>query len=445
MTNEEAKALYQNAMEEMQRHNFEDALKALDTLDRERPNSRHVLHSRAVCLLALQRYEEALECCERLNGRLEPERLAELRAKIVAAQEQSGSRGRSNAADTAASSSAGHSAERNVLIVESVVPGDVNETAVIARIQSGIFRVGDRLRMVSPEGLPIEARILRLGPAETPLKIARAGQRLAVLLQVEPTKVVPGSTAVAESEEEAYAATMVVQTESSSTAESMELSQELREIQRLYKAKRYAEACERVADYLKTNPGVGAAHALAAHIYLDEESPVRDSTRALDHARHAYSLGGSLDPHVVNLLAEALAAQGEGEQGLRYLERLYLMARSPEIRDAVVKRIHEFRQKHGLGQIWEFADSYGEVVFEAHTEAEVVKALQNGVIKSEHRVRVNRVGEWQPFAQSAWSAHPEVGKIMAGKNEISQTRTNVFVWLLALLVALSVALLIVFF
>ncbi|MBL7650482.1 MAG: hypothetical protein JNK74_30410, partial [Candidatus Hydrogenedentes bacterium] len=61
MTNEEAKALYIDAVKYFEAKDYGNALSKFDTLDAERPNSRHVTYHRCVCLAHLDRKDEARE------------------------------------------------------------------------------------------------------------------------------------------------------------------------------------------------------------------------------------------------------------------------------------------------------------------------------------------------------------------------------------------------
>jgi hypothetical protein len=88
MTVETAKQQYQNAVELYHHGKWEESLRLLDELARDRPDSRHIIYYRALCMAALDRIEDAndrivelssfkdessKELMQRLNSKLKPQ------------------------------------------------------------------------------------------------------------------------------------------------------------------------------------------------------------------------------------------------------------------------------------------------------------------------------------------------------------------------------------
>ena len=199
MTNEEAKDLYYQATQCLNGGDYANALALFDQIEAERPNSKHVMYSRALCLIPLGRISEAEDLCGKLEGKLEPEKLGALRAKI--------------GASAPASIAPASTAEGNVIVVESAYPVSTTETTITGRVEAGVFHVGDSLTILSEGGMPMLAPIVRIGTADTPLNLVRAGQKAVMLLQIEPSHVAPGMRITAQSQQEAYAATVVYSAE----------------------------------------------------------------------------------------------------------------------------------------------------------------------------------------------------------------------------------------
>lgn len=442
LSNEEAKQRYVEAVRLAQARRFAEALPLLDELDAERPNSRHVLYQRAKCLIALDRTDEAEALCGRLDGKAEPGQLEELRAALVDARlrSQAASR-RPETAGAAPARPAPAAAPppaddgRNVLTVEAVFPVSVDEATVTGHVESGMFRVGDTLSVIAPDGRTVQAPIRRIGPAETPVNLVRAGQRAVLLLAVDPSCVAPGASLTSATKQEAYAATMVVDTAPKAEAGG-NLPPALVEAERQIRAHAFDDALAGLQGFLAREPDHRAAHRLIARVYLDAGTHIRDADKALEHIRRAYELGGAQDPAVLEVLAEALAETGEAEQGLRFLERLFQNARDPQARFALTTRIRDYRGRHKLGHLWEFADNYGDVVFESGDFAEIAKALRNGTVPKDGKCRRDRVGEWVAIAEALSGQHPEIAAVFApAKGGASW----VFPALVAILVAVIVA------
>ncbi len=408
MTNEEAKEIYLRATRSMEAKDFGGALRLLDGLDAARPNSRHVTFQRARCFIEMKQPDDAAACCMKLESKIEAERLAELRREIERVRQETSS---ALGADTGAGTQNGVE-ESNVLIVEAVFPASTEETTIRGHVKSGVFHEGDTVTVISPEGMPLLAPILRLGTADTPLKIVRGGQQVVMLLRVEPNHVVPGSSITSLVQEQSYAETMVVSSGTGDVAddEAPAAPQALLEAERLVKSGRLDEAFQALESLVLPENETRLAHRLMARILLEDEGR-RNAKKALEHARRAFELGGADDSPVIDVLAETLGANGEAAHGLRFLERLYQKSNDMAARNALAGRINDFRSKHGLGHVWEFADDYGDVVFESGDIAEIAKAIGNGTIPKGSRCRRNRIGDWRNIEATLAAEFPEIGKL----------------------------------
>lgn len=424
MTNEEAKELYQRGVQKLEGGDYPGALAAFDALEADRPNSKSVMYHRALCLLRLGRVAEARELSQKLEGKLEPERMAELRAKLAAAEP------RANASAPGAPASG----ERNVFLIESVYPVSTTQTTVTGLVETGVLHTGDTLTLLSSEGLLLEAPILRIGTAETPLNLVRAGQKTVLLLSIDPSHATPGMRATSSAQAEAYAATMVVSSEPAEDS-VVERNAELMEVERAFKRGDFAAASTTLDAYLQKDPRSIAGYRLLARLHL--ESPDHNDPKgALQAIRKAYELGGAEDPAVIGVLAQALAANGEAEQGLRFLERLYSGNLPVEARMALNKRIQEFRAEHQIGHVWEFADNYGEVVFEAKSMAEVAKAMKNKTIPLDAKCRRDRVGDWRPIEVALAPGNPEIAALYQPGGQNKGLGAVIFVLIAVVLIAL---------
>lgn len=402
MTNEEAKELYVRAMGHVEGSRFGEALALLDQLDAERPNSRHVTYHRARCLIELGRLDEAKDCCQKLEGKMEKDRMDELRAMLAAKQPEPKTGTQAPAPQIEGGP--------NVFLIESVFPVSTDQVTVTGRVKSGLFRVGDALTIVSPDGLPLLAPIVRIGTADTPLNLVRAGQQAVMLLHAEPHHVVPGSSATSEAQEESYAKTMVASTDTPISA-AKELSSALLNAERLLKRGKYDEAKQAIEASIRREPNRWSAHWLLARVYLEAEAPLRDSRKALECVREAYELGGAEDAGVIYTLAQSLAANGEAGQGLRFLERFHEGKLSFETRAALAQRIHDYRVQHGLGHVWEFADQYGEVIFEASAPQDIVKAIKSGTAPRDAKCRRDHIGDWRSIEAALAPEFPEIAAL----------------------------------
>ena len=423
MTNEEAKRMYFEGVRLFEAGSFAESLVLLDELDAARPNSKLVLYHRALCLIELKRLDDAEACSRKLEAKLEEDRFRHLKDRLAAAR-ASASPKKTEADDT------------NVMIIESAFPVSTDQTTVTGHVKSGVFRTGDMVTLVSPEGMPLTAPIVRLGTAETPVNLVRAGHKAVMLLQVEPHHVVPGSSVTSLAQEAAYAATMVVSTDGQGGGAAEDVDAELFEVEKLVKHRQYDEAEAALEAYLRNKGESGTAYRILARIHLEPSSPRCNPKQAVQYSRKAFELGGADNPAVVHTLADALAADGEADQGLRFLERLYTVTTAFEARMALAQRIHDYRAQHGLGHVWEFADSYGEVIFEAADPKEILKALTKDTVPRDAKCRRDHIGEWRDIETALAPDYPDIAALY----KPAPSRGNlVFVVLVIILVAAIVA------
>ncbi|MBI2423667.1 MAG: hypothetical protein HYV27_12630 [Candidatus Hydrogenedentes bacterium] len=448
MDNEEAKLLYHNAVKAFEANNFGAALAQFDRLDAHRPNSRHVMQYRLKCLVKEGQFEAAREIFSKLEGKIEPGKLNELRDMLAGARHAVSAgmnptpvSSHSSASDIYSdpgSAGAVYPEGSNVFTIEGVFPVSTDETTVTGHVAAGIFRTGDQVSVLAPSGMPVTAAVLRLGKADTPVKIIRAGQQSVMLLGIEPQYCVPGAAITASSQEEAYAATMVVGSTPAAPSPA-ERTTALIEVERMIKKREYPEALERLHEYVGREPESGAGHRLLAQVYLEGDAGVKDQKKSLDHIRKAYELGGAEDPVVVYTLAQALASNGEADHGLRFLERLYGNTQDLSSRVALANRLSDYRDKHGLGHVWEFSDSYGEVVFEATSISEVAKALKSNSIPKDGLCRVDRVGDWRKIEETLAPQHSEIAVFYQQKKAAAAGGNNTLTIVIAVLAIAVVA------
>jgi tetratricopeptide (TPR) repeat protein len=426
MTNEEAKKIYSDAIEQYKAGKFEGALSLLDELDRERPNSRNVLYYRALSFIRLSRLDEADECCKKLSGKLEADKLHELEASIASARSASLKVADDDIPDAipvaepiaepaAAAPAAPTGDSANVYIIESSFPVGTDETTVTGHVKSGSFRTGDSVMLVSPEGMPTLAPILRIGTTETPLKMIREGQKSVMLLSIASNNVVVGYSATSEGQEESYAATMVADTGSNGLqADLVVNTPELMDAERRLRAKDYSGARGVLEGLIAGDSGNATAHWLIARAHIESEGEDRDPEKALEHVQQAYEGGGADDPRVVDTLAQAMGETGDAEHGLLFFERLHGSKTDLQARAALVKRIVAYRTKYNLGHVWEFADSYGDVIFEATGIDEIVTALSNETVARDSKCRRDRVDEWRTIEAVLVPEYPEIAALYNG-------------------------------
>jgi tetratricopeptide (TPR) repeat protein len=442
MNNEEAKDIYYRAVESLKQQQYEQALELFDTLDQARPNSKHVLSQRALCLINLGRFGDAEACCTKLDGKLGAQELQDLRDQLARAQnapatgESAGAMAAASSPESIPEAEAEQSAG-NVLAIESVYPVSTDECTVTGHVKSGLFREGDSVMIVTPDGMPVLAPILRIGTAETPLKIVREGQAAVFLLRVEPHHVVPGTSVTSTEQEAAYAETMVADVDDHSREESTdsEMSSDLFSVEKLVKNAQFEDAIKSLNSYLQHESASVPAYRLLAQVYLEANNPLKDPKKALDSSRKAFELGGSNDPAVVNLLAQALAMNGEAENGLRFLERLYKGLTDFSARSALANRIYGFRNEHGLGHVWEFCDAYGDVVFETGDMGEVKKAIDRKTITLDAKCRRDHTGDWRPIKDVLSPDHPEIAALYQKPASSNKAWIIVIVILIVVIIA----------
>ncbi len=418
MTNDEAKALYDQSVALMGAGDHAGALEILDTLDRERPNSRHVNFHRALCLAGIGNVDEAEKCLFRLEGKIDEASAARVREAITAAR--AAQRPAAPAGDPFGDDEGDAGARKsdpgavNLLTIQTVFPVSMEECSITGHVRSGVFHPGDELVVVTPGGGSITAPILRIGTAEMPLQMVRAGQKVSMLLKADPAAVLPGASATCTAHEEYYGATMVVSSEAPAAAATSRMTPELVNIEKMMKRGEYGDAERLLNMHLLQHPGHYAAHRIIAQLYLDAPAPFGSAERAARHIQSAYEKGGSSDPMVIHLLAEALGRTGKPDQGLSFLERLYSATREPDGRNALAQRVYDYRNRFKLGHVWQFADATGEVMYESSDPAELVKAVAREVVPRDARCRRDRVGEWQSIPLLLGPEFPEIAKLYGG-------------------------------
>ncbi len=434
MTNEEAKALYDEAVSRMEAKRYAECLDLLNKLDIERPNSRHVTYHRAVCLAELDRGEEAAQCAERLEGKLDADAMAQLRGMLDEARLR-------HALTDSFDDEVGGVADDNdnELTILAVYPVSTEECSVQVHVRAGVFHTGDQIALAGAGGVPVTAPILRIGPAETPVNLVRAGQRTMMLLRADPVGVARGAMATCVPNEEAYGATMVVSSGPEKGAPTTgAMTPELLGIERIIRKGELAEAERMLNAHVLQHPGNYTAHRMLAQIYMDAEPPLGGLQRAVTQIRTAYEMGGAGDPAVIHLLAEISGRNGETGQGLRFLERLYAATDDHNARQALEQRIYDYRNRFDLGHLWQFADDYGEVIFETADPAEVVKVLRKETVPLNAKCRRDRMGEWQTIPQLIAPEMPDVAALcgFSRKPKYNPLSVLVLILLLAVLVAL---------
>jgi len=413
ITNEEAKHLYEEARGLVEAEKFEQALEKLDVLDRERPNSRRVTYYRALCLARTGRADLAKACMASLTDRIEPDALEKLK-QIIARVE----------ADSKAAT-VGHELpselekdnyepltilEPNLLQIQSVIPASVDTCTIMAVIRSGIFRVGDSLKLPGSKGAEELAEILRIGTANASLHFAREGIVIPMLVKAPPEKLVPGMNAGCRQKghPKKSQTSHVLPEEHTSV---IQWDETLENAERLLRKKDHAAAAEIVDAYIQAHPESVLAHRLMAEILREASPPLGNTERALELAGLAYERGGYADPPTVYLYAELLASQGDAKKGVRHLEELYENLEDPHARNALAERIRQYRRDYNLGVVWQFSDLSGEILFETSDRSQLIAALRESEILRNARCRLDRVGGWQDAKSLLLTAIPEAAEI----------------------------------
>ena len=449
MSSQEARAQFQRAEQLCQDGEYRQALRILDELREALPSSRRVVYQRALCLVNLERFDEALAACEVLDGKLDAKHIEALRSKIQRRRERaerardaargavssSGQAGEAAAAyapapgggteagaeEVAAAAVAGMTqdageagAGANVYQVESVFPLSTYQTTVTGRVVTGAFHTGDTVSLISTGGTPIFAPIIRIGPADTPIRVVRQGQQTVMVLQVEPQHLAPGSRLTSSGSAEAYAETMVVTGSEESGAApgagAPEHDADLDVVTRLLDERRFGPAKQRIESYLEKDPFSGTAYRLLARVHFESDDELHNNERALECIEKAYELGGDRDPAVLEELAKIQGANGRAEYGVRYLERLYAMAGDDEKREELAKRIESYRNRFKLGNVWEFINNWGDVIFESDNVDAIEKAIANGSVPVDAKCRRNRTGEWRTIQEILVPEHPQLAR-----------------------------------
>jgi len=423
MTNDEAKALYDRAQTLFGENQFAAALGLLDQIDQERPNSRHVTYQRAMCLAGLGRLDEAEECAERLDGKIEDAVMERLRAALT----------RTGAPREATVAPSKPENTPNVLTVQGVYPVSTDQCTIMAHVRSGVFHVNDEILIVTAGNRRQTAPILRIGTAETPVNLVRAGQIVSMLIEAEPNQIAVGMPLSAAANEDAYAATMAVSHDSQpKVAGTPEMTPELIAIERMMKRSEYGDAERLLNVYVLQHPKHYSANRLLARLYLDAPAPLGNEKLAAEQINKAYEKGGAQDPAVIRVLAEARGRNGDATQGLAFLERLDTPDAEPEVRSALAQWVFDYRDRFGLGHVWQFADAYGEIIYEASDHDAALRAFSTGAVPPSAQCRRDRVGDWKPVSEALAYEAPEIAKFLG--IELQQRPSFFFFTLVALLI-----------
>jgi len=413
ITNEEAKLLYEDARKLIETGSFEEALEKLNILDRERPNSRRVTYYRALCLARTGQPALAKACMAGLTDRIEPEALEKLKQIIAQVEADSKTAEVSNTLPAELDKDSQEPLtllEPNLLQIQSVIPTSVDTCTITVTIRSGIFRVGDSLKLPGSGGREEQAEILRIGTANAPLYFAREGMSVPMLVKAQPTQLAPGMNAGCRHHRRTQKdTTVLVMPEEHGLV--IQWDESLQTAERLIKREDFSGASDLLNAYLQEHPESVLANRLIAELYRNAPAPIGDLKKALDHAEQAYNAGGFSDPPTVYLYAELLAQQGEKNKGLACLERLYETVEDPHARNALAERIRQFRRDHSLGVLWQFSDLSGEVLFETADRNQLIAALRESEILRNARCRLDRVGAWQDAKSLLSQTIPEIAEL----------------------------------
>ena len=148
MTNEEAKQAYTQAIQLFDEKKYEEALALLDAIDAERPNSRHIIYHRALCLMHLGHVNEAELCYRKLEGRMEPQKLKPLADAIAAAKDNT----KAQITKEAPKNTGLDSQSENIFTVQAVYPVSTEECSVTGTVKKGVFHVDEIANVI---GLPV--------------------------------------------------------------------------------------------------------------------------------------------------------------------------------------------------------------------------------------------------------------------------------------------------
>jgi hypothetical protein len=197
----------------------------------------------------------------------------------------------------------------------------------------------------------------------------------------------------------------------------------------------YGDAERLLNVHILQHPGHYSAHRMLAQLYLDAPPPLGSAKLAAEQIGKAYEKGGAKDLSVIHVLAEARGRNGDPEQGLAFLERLDAPGTEPEARSALAQWVYDYRSRYKLGHVWQFADSYGEVIYEASDIADALRAFAKGAVPREARCRRDRVGDWQPVDAVLAYESPEIAKVLGIELGQRPSKT-LFVLIIALILAI---------
>lgn len=426
MTKDESRRMFSEATQLFDDKQYAGALALLDTVDEAHPDSRHVNYHRALCLVELGRVDEARRCLKRLTGRIKPKHFQKLTQAIEKAE---GTRNEANPSPHEDLSAAPEG--ESVFTVQKVYPVNTHESSVTGIVKKGVFHVNDVAKVISRSGVPVPAPIMRIGPADTPLLLAREGQQAMLLLRVASDKINNGAYIVCTTRSADNRATMVAKPDDTGQICSMECPDELAPIKKMIRRGAYYDAEKALKAYIEQHPATMFAKRMLAQVYLEDTSPLRDPAKALPLIQQVYEAGGASDLTVTNMLVKAQAKSGKPDIGLHFLERLYASQKEMEAKRGLAQRIHDFRMEYELGDLWEFADSYGDIIFKSTNPEEVVRAIAKGIVPLECTCRLNAIGEFAPIETTLAPLYPEVAALFTPK---TQQWNSAFLALLILLI-----------
>ena len=315
----------------------------------------------------------------------------------------------------------GQQAALNEFLVEMSAPVSTDETCVTGHVLSGAFFSGGSVAVVTPRGIPLLAPIVRLGVQDAPVNVVRPGPLATMILRVEAEYIAPGARLTSSDTDAALQETMVVMGGGGQAAAAVATEADdtvLRQAERLIAERSFVAAKEMLDDFLIGAPESGEAHRLLARLHMEANYELQDNKLALEHGRKAYEAGGHDDAAVLETLALALGLSGQSDYGLRYLERLYKHAASPEERAARAERVLAYRRRFRLPDSWEFFDDQGTVVFESADPAQILTAIRKKSISAEALCRRNRVGKIASLEQSLAPAFPEIAAELEHGNRL---------------------------
>ena len=403
MTKEEAKVLLVEANELCQGHKYQEALILLNQVRSAFPDSGRVAQQQAVCLVALGRLDEAELLCpvlEQLSGTDAPA----IRTRILAARGTTSP----NRAPTPQTERATDlkppliqsPVAENEFFVESVSPVSTEETCVMGHVANGAFFTGSMVSVITSEGLPLLAPIVRLGTQYAPLNVIRKGPLATMFLQIESQHVAVGAKIFSSDSGAAQAPTMIVLPGAASAKPvPSPSSPELVEARRLIDQRAFNDARKMLEAALAKSPNDFEAHRLRARLALEADQELYDPKLAMQHIAKSYEIAGHGHPEVIEVLAQTLGANGQCEHGLRHLERLFEMASDMEKKDAYAKRITAYRARYQIPDVWQFIDSLGTVILESSDPEKIKKAIANRNIPENAKFRKNKVSALIPVKE----------------------------------------------